>query len=152
MTQEEKERYVALGRHLKALREARGLTQKALGHLAKMSDSQIRAIENRTAKGRYQDGTLPALSRALGKDENYLDDYLRNPPTEGPGEPKTMGTQPPAQTDQDLMNSAVKDIVTACLNELVVPLLQRIERQTHPDVMYNNEDPDDSEQDPPAPA
>lgn len=141
MTPEEEKRWTALGKHLRALRDEHGWTQAALFAVSGISAPTIRSIENRERKGtRSTSTTLKELSRAFGKPDNYFADYLENPPQEtGTDESRAART---ASSPQDQEAPSIREIITACLNEIVVPRLDEIARQvrTRPDVNYRVED------------
>jgi transcriptional regulator with XRE-family HTH domain len=159
MTPEEEERWTQLGRHVKELRNREHLTQKELAARASehadVSDNQIRTIERRYNPGsRYKNKTLAGISLALGKKEDYLADYVANPQRkEDASEAPTASYQPLADANRAPTDSAVREIVTALLKEIVMPRLEKIEEQMglRADIIHSaREKPSDDEQDPPA--
>ena len=161
MTPEEEERWTQLGRHVRELRDRERLTQKELAarssEYADVSEYEIRTIERRYNPGsRYKNKTLAGISLALGKNENYLAEYVENPHrNEDASEPPTARAQPPADANQGLADSAVREIVEALLKEIVMPRLEKIEERMglRVDIIHSaDEVPSGNEQDPPAPA
>jgi transcriptional regulator with XRE-family HTH domain len=147
MTQEEEERWAALGAHLKALREGQRWTQDKLASKANgVSVATIRAIETRTPKWkRHRLTTLTALSKALGNPEDYLANYLRNASTEEEpsADPDTEGTEHLPQPSVEFIVARMDEIIVSRLNEIVVPRLNALPGVIY-DIFYNIERPDEA--------
>ena len=137
----EEARWAAMGRHLRARREARRWLQETLADGADVSVATIRAIENHAPGRRHTPRTLEKLSRALGEPEDYLGVYLRNPPPEDSSHgPETTSTAPP-QSPLDLVVPRLDEIVVARLHEIVVPRLEKVEGEIRAlrDIIFNTE-------------
>jgi transcriptional regulator with XRE-family HTH domain len=135
----EEEGWTKMGQHLRKLRTEGGWLQGTLGDAADVSEATIRSIENHKPGKQHTPRTLEKISRALGKPDNYLNDYRRNPPAEEPGDkPEVMRTAPPPRSALDLVVPRLDEIVVARLNEIVVPRLADMEKQVHAlvDVMF----------------
>lgn len=74
----EEARWVAMGWHVRALREGRGWLQETLARKADVSVATIRALENHVPGRRQTSRTLEKLSRAFQRPRNYLSEYLEN--------------------------------------------------------------------------
>jgi hypothetical protein len=84
---------------------------------------------------------LKLLSRGLGLEDDYLGNYLRNPPADPGREPGAMSAPPPPRPGLDLVALRLDEIVVNRLNEIVVPRLEMVESQVRElvDVIYNTE-------------
>lgn len=124
----EEARWVAMGQHLRALREGRRWLQETLAKKADVSVATIRAVENHSP-GRHQTPrTLEKLSRALQQPGDYLRLYLENAPLEdSSGGAEASAT--PSQSPLDLVVPRLDEIVVARLHEIVVPRLENVEGQ-----------------------
>lgn len=136
----EEARWTAMGRHLRELRERRRWLQEPFAEESGVSVATIRAIENHPTGRRHTQRTLKRLSRALGEPDDYLINYLRNPPPEeARGGPEATGTAPPPRSALDLVAPRLDEIFVARLNEIVVPRLEKVEYEVRAlkDVIYN---------------
>lgn len=97
------ERYVEVGRRVRELREARGLSQEALAGLAGLSSKTISRVESPPKNGAHETrgGTHRKLAAALETTVGYLREPLAvvatitiNPPAEGEVESDRPETSP----------------------------------------------------------
>lgn len=121
----EEARWVAMGRHLRALREERRWLQETLAKEADVSVATIRAVENHSPGRRQTPRTLEKLSRALQQPGDYLTGYLENAPLEdSSGRPEASAA--PSPSALDLVAPRLDEIVVARLYEIVVPRLENV--------------------------
>lgn len=103
----EEARREALGRHLRALRNGRRWTQEKLREESGVSTTTIRAIEkNYPSKRGRNPTTLQALSKALGRPNNYFINYFKNPPEEDLSDQFASTATAPQRSDPDLIRIA----------------------------------------------
>jgi transcriptional regulator with XRE-family HTH domain len=155
MTPEEEAGWAAMGRRLRVLREKRHWKQRDLAKAVGMSESNLRAIENRYGIGtRNSKKTLWDLSEKLGLPGDYLASCVENPPSdeEPDSEPGATRTAPPPRSTLDQVLLRINEIVADCLNEIVVPRLESVERRlvdiipnTVPGVVIDGKHPRDAE-------
>jgi transcriptional regulator with XRE-family HTH domain len=137
----EEARWAAMGKHLRELRVGHGWLQETLHEASGVSVATIRAIENHQEGRRHTPRTLKLLSRGLGLADDYLGDYLGNPPMDPGREPKAMSAPPPPRPGLDLVALRLDEIVVNRLKEIVVPRLEMVESRVRElaDVIYNTE-------------
>ena len=145
-------RWAALGRHVHDLRYERRLGQEELAEASGVSVPTIRSIENHKNGRRHTPRTLTKLSAGFGLEDDYLGNYLRNPP---PAEPGTTKTALPSRSALEQVIGRLDGIIVDRLNEIVVPRLENVETQvrrladviykTGPDVETYREHPGDAE-------
>lgn len=135
----EEARWVAMGKHLRDLRVGYGWLQETLHEASGVSVATIRSIENHQEGRRHTPRTLKLLSQGLGLADDYLGNYLGNPPVDPGREPEGMSAPPPPRPGLDLMALRLDEIVVNRLKEIVVPRLEMVERQIRElvDVIYN---------------
>lgn len=136
----EEARWVAMGRHLRALRARHHWLQETLAKQADVSVATIRAVENHIPGRRQTPRTLEKLSRALQQPGDYLSVYLENAPLEdSSGGPEASAALP--RSPLDLVVPRLDEIVVARLREIVVPRLENVEDQVRAlrDVICNTE-------------
>ena len=137
----------ALGQHLRALRERRGWLQETLHKESGVSVATIRSIENCYEGRRPTPRTLSLLSKGLGLPDDYLCDYLENPPAKRPsdsveepvGEPEAINVAS-LRADWDPVALRLDEIVVKRLKEIVVPRLEMVENRVRElaDVIRNS--------------
>ena len=128
LTKEEEARWVAMGRHVRALREGRRWLQETLAKNADVSVATIRAVENHAPGRRQTPRTLEKLSRALQQPGDYLSAYLENAALEN-SSGELNASAAPLQSSLDLVVPRLDEIVVARLNEIVIPRLENVEDQ-----------------------
>jgi transcriptional regulator with XRE-family HTH domain len=119
-------RWAALGRHVHDLRYGRHWGQEDLAEASGVSVPTIRSIENHKNGRRHTPRTLAKLSEGFGLQDDYLANYLRNPPPAEPGITKTA-LAPRSVLEQVI--GRLDGIIVDRLNEIVVPRLENVEKQ-----------------------
>jgi transcriptional regulator with XRE-family HTH domain len=135
----EEARWTAMGQHLRELRGTR--RQEDLAEDSGVSVATIRAIENHPPGRRHTPRILKKLSQALGLPDDHLVNYLENPPPQEPGGGAGTTKNPPPRSALDQVVPRIDEILVARLNELVVPLLAKVEGQVRAlvDIMHNSD-------------
>jgi transcriptional regulator with XRE-family HTH domain len=137
---------LALGEHLRSLRDGEGWTQPTLEEVSSVGVATIRSIENAYEGRSPTKRTLMLLSQAFDKPDDYFQDYLTNPPAEQHiglakepvSEPGAIKVPPP-RSRGNLIEQRLDKIIVDRLEEMVVPRLKHVENQVHAlvDVMHN---------------
>lgn len=124
----EEARWVAMGQHVRALRQGRRWLQETLAKKADVSVATIRAVENHSPGRRQTSRTLEKLSRALQQPGDYLSVYLENDPPEDSVD-GVKASADSLQSPLDLVGPRLDEIVVTRLHEIVVPRLENVEDQ-----------------------
>jgi transcriptional regulator with XRE-family HTH domain len=130
--------WAAMGRHLRDLRVGHGWSQPELEEASGVSVATIRSIENHREGKQHTPRTLKLLSRGLGLEDDYLANYLENPPADPGREPEGVKAAPPPPRPVLDFAARVDEIVVNRLKEIVVPPLKMMEEQVRrlADVTY----------------
>lgn len=149
--------WTAMGQQLRRLRTMRGWRQEDLARESGVSVATIRAIENHPLGRRHAVRVLSRLSHALGKPDNHLNDYRKDPRAaalesepavvEPGGEPgvveagseSTVVRAASRRSDLDLLVPRLDAIIVARLREMVVPRLESMETEMRglADIIHN---------------
>jgi len=128
----------ALSKHVRQRRRALELTQDQLAQRSGLSEPIVRKIENHKDGTGHRRETLEKLSHGLGEKPEYLYEYKQTLLILGPDatpDPLPVALIQPSQSDLEpaselaLVVPRINELMMECLNELVVPRLDRVEKK-----------------------